>query len=289
MQLIDTNSVAKVIGRGFEWSEGPLWIAEEKMLLFTDVPENKIYAWKEGEPESKVWLENAGYTGAKSADGANGLLLNNQNQLIICQHGDRRIAQLVSSFTQPAPEFKTITGEWMGKRFNSPNDACFVNDTLYFTDPPYGLKDTADREIPFNGVYMFTNGQTTLLVDSLQSPNGIATSPDGKYLYVANSHYGNPVWLKYLRLGDSLQYIKTIDLAIKSAQTEQGLPDGLKFHPSGIMFASGPGGIWILNNKDDLIGKIKFDQAVSNCAFDNTFTSLFVTADSLVYKISLRK
>lgn len=294
LRYLDTTILAEVIGRGYEWSEGPVWIPQKNILLFSDVPTNKIYSWTQGSRSSTLWLEKSGYTGSESdREGSNGLLLDNSGDLLLCQHGDRRIAKLNADFDSPGPSYTTIVDNWEGKKFNSPNDACLINDNLYFTDPPYGLpgqENSELRELDFFGVFHSRDGKSKLLVDSLNRPNGIAATADGKYLYVANSDHESPIWVKYeIARPDSLVYIKTITEAVESSKVESGLPDGLKIHSSGAIFASGPGGIWIFNTSDQLIGKIKIKEAVSNCAFDSLYENLFVTADSLVYRIPLRK
>ena len=184
--VMSNEVTVSVIAQGFEWSEGPLWLEDKQMLLFSDVPTNTIYQWTEQEG-AKSYVNPSGYTATaprSGEPGSNGLALNDKGNLILCQHGDRRIAIMNSPIDQPKAEFTTIADKYNGKRFNSPNDVVFYNNNFFFTDPPYGLvKNMADssKEIMFQGVYhVKENGQVMLLTDSLTRPNGIAFSPDHK-------------------------------------------------------------------------------------------------------------
>src|SRR4030095_15013947 len=138
--IITEESEIKTIAKGFNWSEGPVWIKDQKALLFSDVPENKIYKWTE-KGGLNTWLEPSGYTGPQEIkrEGSNGLLLNKEGQLVICQHGDRRIVIMEAPLSAPEPNFIAVADSWRNKKLNSPNDAAYRNGTLYFTDPPYGL------------------------------------------------------------------------------------------------------------------------------------------------------
>jgi gluconolactonase len=199
-----------------------------------------------------------------------------------------------SPIDQPKAEFITIADKYNGKRFNSPNDVVFYNDNFFFTDPPYGLvKNMADssKEIAFQGVYCAkANGQVRLLIDSLTRPNGIAFSPDHKKLYVANSDPEKARWYEY-QLNDSLEIVsgKILYDATNIGSTEKGLPDGMKVDALGNIFATGPGGVWIFSGSGELLGKIKVEEATSNCALTADCKTLFVTNDMNILRIQLRK
>ncbi len=285
----------QVLGTGYEWSEGPVWVESEKMLLFSDVPKNTIYKWT-AEKGAEVYLTPSGYTGTTPREGeggSNGLTLNDEGDLVLCQHGDRRIALMNTSTAQPTPEFSTITDRYEGKRFNSPNDVVFYNYDYYFTDPAYGLPkgmEDSSKEIPFQGVYRATaDGKTILLIDSLTRPNGLAFMPGGKKLIVANSDPDKARWYEYT-FNDSMQIVsgKILYDATANAKTEKGLPDGLKIDSKGTIFGTGPGGVWIFNSEGKLLGKIKLQEATSNCALSTDEKALFVTNDMHVLKIQLR-
>jgi gluconolactonase len=264
--------------------------------LFSDVPANTIYQWTEKEGATK-YLHPSGFTaqiahGGES--GSNGLALDDKGNLILCQHGDRRIALMNSPIDQPKEEFITIADKYNGKRFNSPNDVVFYNNSFFFTDPPYGLvKNMADssKEIAFQGVYRAkANGEVQLLIDSLTRPNGISFSPDHKKLYVANSDPEKARWYEY-QLNDSLEIVsgKILYDATNKGSTEKGLPDGMKVDAQGNIFATGPGGVWLFSGSGELLGKIKVEEVTSNCALTADGKTLFVTNDMNILRIQLRK
>jgi gluconolactonase len=292
--ILSANAKIEIIGEGFEWSEGPVWIAGENMLLFSDVPKNTIYKWTEA-AGVEVYLTPSGFTGDSTTSpepGSNGLLLDDEGNLVLCQHGDRRLAVMNADLNNPQPEFTSVAETYNGKRFSSPNDAVLYNYDFYFTDPPYGLKDQdkdAEKEILFQGVYKATaNGNVVLLVDSLTRPNGIAFTPEGKMI-VANSDRGKARWYEYA-LNDSVVVSgKVLYDATTNAQTEKGLPDGLKIDRSGNIFATGPGGVWIFNASGKLLGKINVTEATSNCALADDDKTLYVTADMYLLRINLRE
>src|SRR5258706_9221603 len=292
-RLIAPGTQAEIIGEGFDWSEGPVWIESEKMLLFSDVPKNIIYKWTE-EKGVETFLTPSGYTGSVprgGEPGSNGLTLNNDGQLVICQHGDRRVALLTSSFKEPKPEFKTLADNYKGKKLNSPNDVIVDKQgNLFFTDPPYGLlknvKDSS-KQIPFQGVYKVKPDATViLLVDSLTRPNGIALSPDQQTLYVANSDQPIAKWYSFHTKGDSLTDAQLF-YSTKYAEGEKGSPDGLKVDKNGNLFATGPGGIWIFNAEGKLLGKIKLPEATANCAFSADGKTLFLTSDMYLLRMKI--
>jgi gluconolactonase len=293
-QLIAPGAQAEIIGEGYTWSEGPVWIESEKALLFSDVPNNIIYKWTE-EKGVEPFLKPSGYTGAiprGGEPGSNGLTLNNEGQLVICQHGDRRIALLTASFKEPKPEFKTLADNYHGKKLNSPNDVIVDKQgNLFFTDPPYGLlKNVNDssKQIPFQGVYKVkTDGTVILLVDSLTRPNGIALSPDQQTLYVANSDQPISKWYSFHIKGDSLTDAK-IFYSTKPAEGENGLPDGLRVDKNGNLFATGPGGIWIFNSEGKALGRIKLAQATANCAFSADGKTLYMTSHMYLLRMKLQ-
>ncbi|HZV70526.1 MAG TPA: SMP-30/gluconolactonase/LRE family protein [Saprospiraceae bacterium] len=291
--LISEKSAIVTIARGFNWAEGTLWLKDQQALLFSDVPENKIYKWSEAGGLS-TWLEPSGYTGPKEKkrEGSNGLLLNTKNQLVICQHGDRRIAIMDAPLSDPLPKFISLVSLWRNKKLNSPNDAAFRNGSLYFTDPPYGLPgqdQDPEKELDFSGVYRVGHsGAIIMVTDSLSRPNGIGFSPGNEFMYIANSDPMRAIWMKYT-IGSTGNAIagKVLYDATSLVEKENGLPDGLKVHPSGNVFATGPGGLWIFSPQDEVIARIHIPQATANCAFDDTFNHLYIAADSTIIRVTL--
>ena len=294
--LIDPNAELEIVADSFVWSEGPVWVPEINSVLFSDVPANKVYKWNESEGLS-VFLNPSGYTGSiprGGEPGSNGLTLNNEGELILCQHGDRQIAKLASSLEVPKSEFETVTDNWEGKRFNSPNDACVASDgRIYFTDPPYGLvkqMDDSSKEISFQGVYMVRPGEETiLLVDSLTRPNGIALTPDESQLMVSNSDPEKARWYIYDVNDDgTLSNGKVFFDATDNAGKYSGLPDGMKIDSQGNVFASGPGGIYVFNREGRHLGIILTGQATANCAFGADENILFITADMYLMRLKMK-
>lgn len=294
--LLPPDAKIELLDSGFVWTEGPVWVAEGEYLLFSDVPENKIYKWT-ADGGSRLYLSPAGYTGPDSSghEGSNGLLLDAQNRLVICQHGDRRMARMKAPLDKPAPDFETLTDNYQGKRYNSPNDACFDKaGNLYFTDPPYGLpgqdEDPA-KELPFNGVYRLnTDGTVDLLVDSLTRPNGIALSPDERTLYIANSDEKKAIWMAYDIAADgSLRNGRVFyEATDQVTDTFRGLPDGLKVTPAGYIFATGPGAVYVFSPSGQLLGKFITGVPNSNCAIGNDGKALYITSDDYLTRVWLK-
>jgi len=293
--LISTSAVIEIIGEGYEWSEGPVWVAKENMLLFSDVPKNIIYKWTEAKGV-EPYLTPSGFTGTETTSrepGSNGLIIHNDS-LILCQHGDRRVAKMNSSLNDPKPQFITVAATYNGKRFSSPNDAVFrSNGDLYFTDPPYGLgkqNDDPEKELPYNGVYRVSqSGVVSILIDSVTRPNGIIFLPGGKKFIVANSDPEKAIWYEFaLNEKDSVQQGRIFYNATSYAATEGGLPDGLKADSQGNIFASGPGGIWIFNESGNVLGKIKLPAPAANCALSPDEKTLYITADMYLLRVKMR-
>jgi gluconolactonase len=292
-EVLAADARIEIVGEGFEWSEGPLWLASEGKLIFSDVPENLIYEWSES-GGVKRYLAPSGFTGDSQAgeSGSNGLAVNEAGELVLCQHGDRQVAVMKAPLADPEPLFETIASEFGGRKFNSPNDLHIDRQQrIWFTDPPYGLpgqdNDPAKEQV-HNGVYRAARGQVELLIDSLTRPNGIALSPDESKLYVANSDAGRARWYEYDVAGDSLTRGRILYDATSFTATEKGLPDGLKVDRKGNVFATGPGGVWIFNSTGKLLGKVKLPEETSNCALTPDGKFLFVTMDMYLVRIALK-
>jgi gluconolactonase len=296
--IIKNDAQVEILAEGYEWSEGPVWIESQKMLLFSDVPENTIYKWTE-KNGAEVYLTPSGYTGATPSQskepGSNGLTLDQNGKLILCQHGDRRVARLDAPFDAPKPIYITVADLYEGKKFNSPNDVVVrKNGDIFFTDPPYGLPQQNEsdptKEIPFQGVYkVSTSGAVTVVVDSLTRPNGLAFTADGKTLIVANSDPAKAMWYAFdLGENDSVQNASVFFDVTENAKSEKGLPDGLRVDKQGNIFATGPGGIWIFNKEGKVIGKIKIPVPTANCELADDDKTLYLTADMYLLRVKLR-
>jgi gluconolactonase len=294
--IVDTDASVEILAEGYEWSEGPVWIEKENILLYSDVPKNTIYKWTESKG-AEVYLTPSGFTGPTTTSnepGSNGLVYFNDS-LILCQHGDRRVARMNAAVNNPKPKFITIAATYNNKRFSSPNDAAYnAKGEFLFTDPPYGLeKNDADpaKEQPYNGVYkVSTTGTVSLLVDSLTRPNGIIIMPDQKKIIVANSDPEKAMWYEFeLNDADSIIHARIFYDATSTLATDKGLPDGLKVDRNGNIFATGPGGIWIFDSTGNVLGKIRLTELAANCALSPDEKTLYITADMYLLRIKLRK
>jgi gluconolactonase len=299
--LVDPGARFEVLASGFDWSEGPLWVPEDGgYVLFSDIPPNRVMKWQRGAGLS-VYLEQSGYLGpiprpnhiAPDEPGSNGLLLDPQGRLVLCQHGERQVGRMLAPLHAPEPRYEALADAFANQRLNSPNDAVFhQNGDLYFTDPPYGLTrkmQDPDKRIPFQGVYRRgADGVVTLLTAELSRPNGLAFSPDYRTLYVANSDPARAVWTAFPvldngQLGDGRVLFDATHLVPRL----KGLPDGLKVDRHGNLFATGPGGVLVLTPTGEHLGTLCTGEATSNCAFGEDGKSLFVTADSYLLRIRL--
>jgi len=294
--LLDSAAAIEIISKGYKWSEGPVYYSDSDYLLFSDVPANKIYKWKEGSGTS-LYLEPSGYTGTipkTKEPGSNGLVIDKNGRLVLCQQGNRQIGRMKTSLSDPKPEFDVITASYNGKKYNSPNDAVYAtNGNLYFTDPPYGLekglKDSS-KELSFQGVFLVKpGGKAQLVTDKVSYPNGIALSPDNRYLYISNSDNDNKEWTRYELNKDGLIAKDTIFYRVSAEEGKvPGNPDGMKTDARGYVYATGPGGIWIFNPAAKLIARIYTGQLTSNCFLDQKHNTLYMTCDSLVMRVRLK-
>ena len=291
-KYVGQSSKIEILAKGFDWSEGPVWVDKINSVLFSDVPENKIYKWNENEGLS-VYIEPSGYSGkvpTSKKDGSNGLILNSKNELLVCMHGDREIAKLTK---WGSGEFETVINKFQGKLFNSPNDMVFTkNGDLIFTDPPYGLKNRNSdnlKELKINGVYkLTTDGEVTLLVDNLTYPNGVALSNDDKIMYVNVSDSSNPRIMAYDIDKETINNERIFFDGRKLSEKNVGLFDGIKIHPDGTIFSTGPGGVLIINKDGTHLGTIKTVERTANCAFDSAYEYLYMTTDMFLTRVKLK-
>ena len=296
LNLIDSTAEIEVIADGFKWSEGPLYISDSNYLLFSDVPANKIYKWREGKGTS-VYLEPSGYTGVipkQKEPGSNGLVIDKEGRLVLCQQGNRQMARMKAPLKNPKPDFQKIASNYDGKKFNSPNDAVYaLNGNLYFTDPPYGLEQglkDSTKEIPFQGVYCVTPaGKIKLVTDKVSYPNGIALSPDNKILYISNSDGDNKEWTKYELDKDGMPVKESVFYRVSAEEGKmKGGPDGMKVNAKGYIFATGPGGVWLFNSSARVIARIFTGELTSNCFIDEVHSMLYMTCNSYVMRVKLK-
>src|SRR5919108_3375265 len=290
-KLVPSNVKIEKITGGHKWVEGPAWNRKEGYLLFSDVPNNSIYKWQEGNGES-LFLKPSGYTGKTPFEGpepgSNGLAFDPAGRLVLAEHGDRRISRLEKNGRKT-----TLVDRHEGKRINSPNDLVFKsNGDLYFTDPPFGLPKSFDdprKELPFQGVYQLSaTGKLTLLTKDIKAPNGIAFSPDEKKLYISNADPNNAVWMVYdVRPDGAIENGRVLFNGTAWAKTKPGVPDGLKVDGEGNIFGTGPGGIHVFSSKGKHLGSIETGVPTGNLAWGEDGSSLFITSNTNVFRLKL--
>lgn len=266
--------------------EGPIWVRDESRLLFSDVRGNAIYQWTEADGAS-AFIDPVfdGNTSGLGSVGSNGLTLDAEGRLVICEHGNRVISRLESDGTR-----STVVDAYHGSRLNSPNDLVYSSDGwLYFTDPSYGLEGLEDsplREVDFNGVYRLSPaGELELISRDQTRPNGIALSPDESTLYVANSDPNKALWMAYDVGADGVSNPRVFyDVTGEEAE---GSADGMKVDNAGNVFATGPGGVWIFSPDGAHLGTIHPDEVPANVAWGDDGRTLYMTARTGLYRIRL--
>ncbi len=272
------------VAGGFEFTEGPLW-SPEGALLFSSPNTNVIYRLDPSLGQVTVFRSKSGYAGVDIGryhqPGSNGLAFSPDGLLTICQHGNRRVIRV-----NPHGDISVMADAYEGRRLNSPNDLVYGSDgTLYFTDPPFGLPELYDdpaKELPFSGVFAVRDGAVELVTDELQGPNGVALSPDERYLYVGDWDPEHKAVMRYdLRVGGPGELL--CDLT--AAPGEDAI-DGIEVDPDGRLYVCGPGGIWVLSPQGEQLELIELPESPHNLAWgDADGRSLYVTALTSIYRI----
>jgi gluconolactonase len=286
--IVSADARLEKVAGGFEFTDGPLW-AGGGGLLFSSPNTNVIYRW---DPVGtvEVFRAKSGYTGVDIGEyarpGSNGLTFDPDGRLTICQHGNRRIIRV-----EPHGNTTVLADRHDGKRLNSPNDLVYRSDgTLFFTDPPFGLPGLfADprKELSYSGVYRVRDGVVTLLTDELAGPNGLAFSPDERYLYVGNWDPHHKVVMRYEvdQAGDVHDAVVLHDM---TASPGDDAIDGIKVDQAGHLYVCGPGGIWILAPDGRHLGTLVLPEAPHNLAWgDGDGRTLYVTALTSIYRLRL--
>jgi gluconolactonase len=293
--LLAPDAHVERLAGGFDWTEGPVWRRRGGYLLFSDIPKNTVYRWKEGEGLS-VFLRPAGYAFGTNPPGrelgTNGLTFDRNNTLVVADHGNRGISRWNDSlYTRTV-----VVDRFEGKRFNSPNDLVWApNGDLYFTDPSYGLRrlnDDPAKEIPFNGVYRLSaSGQLSVVTRDVTFPNGIGLSPDGRTLYVGNSDGKNPYITAYDVPADGGAFGAGRIFFDGRARVAKGLTgafDGLKVDAKGNVWSTGPGGILVISPAGKHLGTIVPGDVVANCAVGDDGATLDMTVNHQLMRVRRR-
>jgi gluconolactonase len=303
-EIIPDGAVLYKLAGGFTWTEGPIWI-HEGYLLFADIPSNTIRKWQPGAGAS-IFLQPSGYKGTAPyggrEPGSNGMTLDARGRLSVAGHAQRDVYR-IESLHDPA-QVTILADTYQGKRLNSPNDLVYKSDgSLYFTDPPYGLRTQNDhdpaKELTVNGVYRLAGAlqqapgappkweNLQLLIKDLPRPNGIAFSPDEQFLYVSNTE-PQKTWMRYRVKSDGTLAEGELFFNATS-DPRRGSPDGIKVDRVGNLYGAGPGGVWIFSPGREHIATIVMPEVVSNLNWGgNDGKSLFITASSSVYRIELQ-
>lgn len=302
-RLIPQDARLERVVTGFDkWTEGPVW-TREGSLLFAEIPANNIVKWTPG-GKASVFIHPSGYTGTKPYNGpepgSNGMTLDAEGRLTVAGHARRNVWRLESM--NPSAQITVLADSYQGKKLNSPNDLVYKSDgSLYFTDPPYGLRTQSDtdpeKQLKINGVYRIPNARRQkagappdraklqLLIKDLPRPNGIAFSPDEKYLYVSDS--GKRVWMRYSVEGDGSVTNGSV-LLVAGNDKRPGGPDGLKVDKQGNLYGAGPGGVWIISAVGKHLATIDVPERVGNLTWgDRDGKSLYITASTSIYRIRL--
>lgn len=287
--LVPADAIVEKVAGGFQFTEGPVWVpGEPGALLFSDIYANTVYRWTEN-AGSEVFLHpvTAEDSDSGGTAGSNGLALDPAGRLVLCEHGDRRVARMEDDGSRT-----TLADRYEGLRLNSPNDIVFHSSgAAYFTDPPYGLEGqdkNPAKEQPHNGIYRLDrDGTVALVADGQGRPNGIGLSPDERTLYVANS-YGPPdqLWMSYPVLDDLTLGQGTVFFDGNNIELP-GWADGLALDKSGNIYATGPGGVLVIDSNGRHLGTIKLGEIATNVAWGDDGKTLYITAHTSVYRIGL--
>jgi gluconolactonase len=286
--IVPLNPKLFKLAEGFQFTEGPIWMKNGN-FLFSDPNANKIYKYA-ADGTLSVFKNNSGYSGKDIAEygqpGSNGLTLDRQGRLTINQHGNRRVVRL-----EKDGRLTVLADKYQGKRLNSPNDLVYRSDgTLFFTDPPFGLPkffDDPRKELPYSGVFALYQGQLKLVSTDLKGPNGIAFSPDEKYLYVTNWDPEKKVVMRYDVSADATLSNGKVFFDMTSAPGEDAL-DGMKVDHQGNLYVSGPGGLWIISPAGKHLGTIIAPKHPHNLTWGgDDGKTLYMTARDSIYRMPL--
>jgi gluconolactonase len=281
--LLGTDAVVEKIADGFQFIEGPVWVGDAVggHLLFSDIPGDKVYRWSETAGTS-VFLEPVFLPelATNGQGGSNGLTLDHSGRVVLCEHGNRRVARLEEDGSRT-----TLADHYEGKRLNSPNDIVYHSSgAAFFTDPPYGLAGPEAQELDWQGIYRLDpDGGLHLLARGQTRPNGIGLAPDEQTLYVANSDREAARWWAYPVANDMSLGEGRVLLDLTG--TAAGVPDGLAIDSLGNIWGSGPGGLVIISPEGDHLGTVRVAEQPANAAFGGDGRTLYITARTALYRI----
>jgi gluconolactonase len=269
--LFPENATVERAATGFEFTEGPVWIAEEKSLLFSDIPASQIF---------RLTIDGRITVFRQPSGNSNGLTRDRKGRLLACEHSTRRVTR-----TERNGLITVLADQFKGKKLNSPNDLVVKSDgSVYFTDPPYGIK-SEQQEQPIQGVYRISpdGKEIAIVADDFERPNGLAFSTDESKLYIDDSSERSHIRVFDVQADGSLTNNR---LFHDMKANKPGVPDGMKVDVQGNVYCTGPGGIWVLDLEGQLLGTIVTPEQPANCAWgDEDWRSLYITACTSIYKI----
>ncbi|OSQ39773.1 SMP-30/gluconolactonase/LRE family protein [Thalassospira mesophila] len=278
--LVLLNVSLRKLSSGHLWTEGPVWFAAHQCLLFSDIPNQKIYRWM---------CDGTVNVFRDKSDFANGNTTDPQGRLISCQHGTRTVTR-----TGHDGRITTLADQFDGKRLNSPNDVVVKSDgSIWFTDPTYGILSDYEGyksapEQSHHHVFRLAPDTGVLLPVAwdFTQPNGLAFSPDETRLYVAESGRSHddtvPAVIRVYDVGAD----NSLENGRNFASVDTGIPDGLRVDCHGNVWSSAADGVHCFDARGVLLGKILVPETVSNLTFGGPRgNELLITATTSVYAI----
>ncbi len=284
--ILPPGSQLEKLAGGFAFIEGPAW-HPDGFLLFSDPNLNVIYRWTQ-DGQVSIYRTKSGYAGVDIGEyhqpGSNGLSFDREGRVVMCEHGRRRISRLEKNGL-----VTVLADRYEGKRLDSPNDLVHRSDgALFFTDPPFGLpKGYSDprKELELSGVFCLLDGKLKLVSTDLLGPNGLALSPDERFLYVTNWDEQKKIVMRYDCAKDGSLSNGRVFFDMTGAPGEEAL-DGIKVDRQGHLYVSGPGGLWILGADGKHLGTLRGPELAANLAWGGADgRTLYLTARTGLYRI----